>query len=326
MRLSSWLSLTLAASSLPACASSSGDANSSDVIFGVDNRTEVFEQSDVAVREIAERSVVGIFSSNVKRRRNGWFGLGGETVSIDASTLGSQENLCDGERFFDQPKASDCTGTLIADDLVLTAGHCVDTQNGQFTVEEACARMTMAFGYYYDAPGVRHPLSGDYLFTCKEVVVRRDDSDEGVHDYAVIRLDRDATPRFQAAAIAQNAPRAQTSVLTIGTPSGIPIKVAAGASVLNARSGESDYFTANIDAYQGSSGSPVLDASKKSVVGVLVRGPKDGTESYVERNGCFIASTCPQSGCNGQGISVSKVSDAIADLCTKLSGHSLCSR
>ncbi len=56
-----------------------------------------------------------------------------DDIGISGGTLG---RMCEGERFAGQITAAGCSATLIDDDLVLTAGHCIDAGScaGRFYV------------------------------------------------------------------------------------------------------------------------------------------------------------------------------------------------
>jgi hypothetical protein len=66
----------------------------------------------------------------------------------------------------DQPAAASCFGTLIDDDLVVTAGHCAFSQR-------MCQSFLYVFHYYYAAAGQMAAITSEDVFSCREVVVQR---------------------------------------------------------------------------------------------------------------------------------------------------------
>ena len=93
---------------------------------------------------------------------------------------------------------------------------------------------------------------------------------------------------------------AQTAELVvIGNPSGLPLKVAGGASV---RKNEAPFFfSANLDTFQGNSGSAVFNAQSGVVEGILVRGEEDFEANMALM--CIEAKKCNDSECRGEDVS-----------------------
>jgi hypothetical protein len=67
----------------------------------------------------------------------------------------------------------------------------------------------------------------------------------------------------------------------IGFGSGLPAKIDSGATVADARADGFDYFVANVDAFQGHSGSATFD-SENRLAGILIGGR---TPDYVTMDG-----------------------------------------
>lgn len=274
------------------------------VVYGQDNRQDVYAHGDATLRQRAAESTVALMHSSDFNARDP------ENVRFNGSTLGARLNLCAGERFAEDPTSAWCSGTLIADDLVLTAGHCVRSQSD-------CRSVRFVFKYYRDAEGSLERVTTDDIFSCSELVAHRYNSSI---DYAVVRLDRSAAPRFTPAPVkrADEALSRGDQVAVIGSGSGIPFKIDNGGRVREPRANSRDYFKATTDTFGGNSGSGVYDENGQ-VVGILVRGDTD----YVRRGNCSVVNTCTEGGCNGEGITY--VARALEGLCAAESGHALCS-
>ena len=82
----------------------------------------------------------------------------------------------------------------------------------------------------------------------------------------------------------------------IGYPLGTPAKLAKGGRVLVDDSNKQQ-FTTTLDAFEGNSGSPVLN-NRNQVVGILVSG--EPIDSFVqdEVNKCEIYNRCNENGLN----------------------------
>ena len=231
------------------------------VIFGTDDRVEVYEVRDNALREAVVRAVPAMI-------RAGSVNIDEATGRVTFSTrsLGSANNLCPGEAHFAQPTAPSCSATLIDDDLVLTAGHCVS--------DWACADQRFVFGWYYDAAGMLHMRERADVFSCAEVLVTENTL---TNDYAIVRLDRPAPGPPMAVRM---TPVLVTETVSLaGYPFGLPMKVVEGGEVTGIVS--RSRFYARLDAHPGNSGSGVYD-SELRVLGDLTNGPvtalvEDGT-------------------------------------------------
>ncbi|MEM8607461.1 MAG: serine protease [Myxococcota bacterium] len=250
----------------------------SNVVYGTDDRLEVYNHPSSDLRSIARESVVALINSNqIERGADGIYVL-------FAVPLASSEGLCVGESFADQPTAANCSGVLIDDDLVLTAGHCMRTQ-------ARCDSTSFVFNYHLEGPMELAAIDDDDVYECETIALRGEaGGDVPTPDFAVVRLDRSVSGGHRPASI-----RPATLPLTVGEPltmigfgSGIPAKIESGGEVFDPRTASLDYFVANSDAFRGHSGSPVFDSANE-LAGHLVAGLGP---DYVETNsGCFVVNT-----------------------------------
>ena len=283
------------------------DTSSKHVVYGNDDRLDVFAHPDATLRQRAEESTCSMMLNSAIDASNP------NNIQFNSQTLGDRLNLCPTERFRDDPTAGFCSATLIDDDLVLTAGHCITAAN--------CSGRSFVFRYYRDAPGSLHQVTSEDVFPCAEVVVRQLGTVGGQNlDYAIVRIDRDATPRFTPAPVRPgNDPLAQgANVAVIGNGSGIPFKIDAGGSVRDNRSGVLDYFEATTDTFGGNSGSGVYETDQYTVAGILVRGETD----YVSNGNCTIVNVCSETGCGGEDVTY--VAPAISEYCGSFNSNRLC--
>jgi hypothetical protein len=132
------------------------------------------------------------------------------------------------------------------------------------------------------------------VFSCAAVLGRHYD-EEGA-DWALVRLDRPASPRRPLATRTSGEAAAGEPLFVIGHPSGLPTKIAGGAAVRDASA--RDFFTANLDTYGGNSGSAVFGARTGLVEGILARGEDD----FAARGDCRVSKRCPDDGCRGEAV------------------------
>lgn len=181
--------------------------------------------------------------------------------------LGEAYNLCDDEAFYDQLAIAMCSGTLIAPNLLLTAGHCVDT-------EPRCDELGWVFGFDNHVSEGTKRLHREDLYTCHAVHALRFEREYDLDwDYAVVELDRPVRAPYAAASLAPNHTDrvSREPLFVVSYPSGLPLKVDLDAYVTHVRNIERDYFTLMADTFSGSSGGGVFTADSGELVGILVR-------------------------------------------------------
>ena len=163
------------------------------VVYGEDDRLEVYAHPDDDLRRLAIDSVVALIGEN----RVVELPTGGYEV-VAPRTVSERYNLCPGERFANQPAAATCAGVLIADDLVLTAGHCN-------TESLPCGYFKYVFNYHLEAENPPAPILDSDVYDCEEVVVDPGLDNVVPPDFAIIRLDRPATASAESSRIARSS-------------------------------------------------------------------------------------------------------------------------
>jgi hypothetical protein len=87
-------------------------------------------------------------------------------------------------------------------------------------------------------------------------------------DWALVRLDRKVEGR-EPVTLSKKEITPGKPVYIIGYPVGLPLKYSPEASVGKINEA---YFSADLNVYNGSSGSPVFDRETHEVIGIVVRG------------------------------------------------------
>lgn len=262
-----------------------------DVIYGDDNRVDVFESKNSLHVELS-KSTAAMISGNNLKASNG-------EVSITAGTLQAR-GVCAKERFSKQISAANCSGFLVGEDILVTAGHCI-------TSELDCKNNKWVFDYKVDSADqgtVNVPSTS--VYSCKKIVSRALDQITK-DDYAVIQLDRKTDRRPLEFRRRGQVPR-WTELVVIGHPTGLPTKIADKAYV---RSYAGKYFVANLDTYGGNSGSAVFNARTGTVEGILVRGEADYVRSA---EGCMVSNVCKNDSCRGEDVTYITNIEALKNL------------
>jgi len=115
------LSLVLAAGCADGGPETAGSA-SEPVVYGSDDREDVFGFADQTwAAQAADFSAALVSPGDLDQSDP-------DDVLLRAATL-EERGICADERFAEEITAGFCSGTLIAPDLMLTAGHCIDADS-----------------------------------------------------------------------------------------------------------------------------------------------------------------------------------------------------
>lgn len=250
-------------------------------IYGEDDRHDLYEESDPRWRAAA-RAVVALVS------REDLTPVDGSAWTLPDESLGEIEELCPEERFRDQPSPAWCSGFLVAPDVVATAGHCIET-------DADCEDVAFVFDFHMaDAATPRLRFDESQIYHPTGLIGH--ELDDFGPDWALVRLDRPVLDREPLRVRRAGEVADDQSLVMIGHPSGLPLKVAGGARVRD--NVFPTYFTTNLDALGGNSGSAVLNADTGGVEGILVRGDED----YWLDGDCYASVECPDDGCLGEEV------------------------
>lgn len=244
----------------------------SDLIYGADDRFEVEDYSDQNFIEKAQSVAI-----RVPKRRLTDDSIDNSMVNFPHRTLKSVlPQLCRSERFIEQFSVGNCSGFLVAPNILVTAGHCMVT-------ETECATNKWVFDFKQDTTQFKK----SNVYSCKKIIIQKYlYNKHEVSDYAVIELDRKVEGREPLTYRKIGRVSLDTPLVVIGHPLGLPMKISDGAKVSRMNDIErerkfhswllrANYFTANLDSYAGNSGSPVFNKKTGKVEGILVQGAED---------------------------------------------------
>ncbi len=252
-------------------------------VFGADDRADWYQvPEDTVARRVARSVALIAFHPDTELSSAG-------AIADAVRDLGAKWGLCEGEAFADQPSVTGCSGFLVAPDLLITAGHCI---------ENGCTGMSVLFDYAYaSAPAdLRADLTMDPngAYACSEVVARSfTGHGSGDDDYAILRLDRAVTNRAPLA-LAHEAPAVGEALTVLGYPWGLPQKIAAGAAIEEVFAKR---FASTTDSFGGNSGSPVVDDSGV-VRGIHVTRASSQHRVWDAQARCYRVAHCPED-CDG---------------------------
>ena len=259
----------------------------STVIYGDDDRVDIYTLTDPNYLRLAAAACVIVNPGEVANNGDGTY-----TLSGTPWTSSSGYPLCEGERFAGQLRLGSCSAFLVGEDLVVTAGHCVSTCNGQYFIFD-----------YQQTDSLTPPaqvIPEDNVYQCVEIVDHALFDD---YDHCLVRLDRPVVGRDPLPIRRSGSVQYDDPLVLVGHPKGLPMKLAAGASVKDEQSAM-PWFQANTDSYSGNSGSMVVNTDTWRVEGILVRGAPD----FVYNGSCVYSNQVPNTGNTGSGLMFEEIS------------------
>lgn len=250
-------------------------------IYGTDNRLDWYESPGETKNYWAKATLALVSSSSLVKE--------GETYRLYGPSYKNLVGLCPGQAFEDQPSVGFCTGFLVSKDLVVTAGHCMqssyDCQNTRFVFDFAKTSIDQE----------EYRVGEDKVFHCSEVIAQ----ETGANDYAIVRLDREVSDRTPLNVRRSGQLGIGEQVMLIGHPMGLPSKIADGGFVQSV----GNKIVASVDAFAANSGSPLFNSQTGIVEGLLVSGEAD----FRIQNGCRVEAVCGNE-CQGEAVTpISKI-------------------
>lgn len=256
------------------------------VVYGVDNRFELSRSPYANLKN----SVAGMLSKyDIKEVK----AEDGEVQSYEVKYFGDLttyqgRKTCDDMRFREQSTAASCTGFLVGEDLLVTAGHCMLRYGQKVQNQKTYSCMTNNWVFGYDQNSEKDGklnFGKDDVYSCATVIAGEYNQ---VRDYALIKLNKktvNKTP-VKLNSDADNY-KNKEDIFVVGHPTGLPIKIAAGAQVVKDQ--DSSRFLTNLDTFAGNSGSPIFNFYGE-VIGILVSGETD--YFYDTKRACYSVNVC----------------------------------
>lgn len=235
------------------------NANSNlNAIYGLDDREIITNKTSNDLREIAKSIALIIHQDELSENSFK------TSFKIKTQTQSELLNVCSTERFSSLSAIAACTGFLVAEDLMVTAGHCFQSQID-------CVDKKIVFDVLQSTQkNGGYKIAAKSIYSCKEIVVTQFG---GEKDFAIIRLNKKVLHKNPLKMNFSNKITDNQSVMMIGHPLGQPLTISKRARVIENISSYS--FKANLDSFVGNSGSPVLNSQTLEVEGILVRGEED---------------------------------------------------
>lgn len=261
-------------------------------VFGKDNRMGIDKVANQQVRQLSRSIAAMIPMSNFAP-------VDADHYVVKAETLTDRNVLCPQERFTQLIAPAECSGFLIANDTLLTAGHClIDFSPISSTRDKLDVRWI--FNFHSDKQVFHHSelLKG-------KVVKLRYGNYVNV-DFAVIKFAKPVENIAPLSLRSDGAPLIDDLVFMLGHPSGLPMVYTNNGNIIEM---VEDMFTVDLDGFKGNSGSPVFNQTTGLVEGIYVRGnPDDYQFDWDLEDPCTQVVKCTKDDCRlGDVVRINKI-------------------
>jgi hypothetical protein len=269
-------------------------------VFGDDDRFDLYEfdgdsdDGDDAMLLAAARSTA-MFVANHKLEPT----AGGYRATL--RSLGEAKDLCEDVQFAEQPRLGNCTGFLVAPDVLATAGHCLGFDDGE--AEEYCTKNKIVFDWAYFDP----PSGGDWMapmefiaeddvFSCVEVIAIG--TRTCFDDWALVRLDREVPrPPVRVRNADERGARPGDELFVTGHPFSIPMKIGTNGIAIESEEDLPDQLMAHrLDTFGGNSGSPIFNRQDGVVEAIHVCRASEEHLQWDDQRQCNVYEQCDDDG------------------------------
>jgi hypothetical protein len=263
-------------------------------IYGDDDRKEVYQAT--AQQQKLAQSVVALFSAaRVKidpQQKTATLLTEPYTELHRIKSLFHYEvgSLKEDVRFYGQPRGAFCSGTLVAPDIVLTAGHCNARCKSAAAAPET--ETLFIFGFSAQSDGtIPQTIPTDNVYSCVNAVGHTPQTRHDQHgDWQLLLLDRPVKDRETISLSKTPELKVGEKVWTIGHSEGLPAKVSTGARVRGRGNipFEGPFYAADLDTLLGNSGGPVFDSHSR-LVGIVSTNAGSDYETVSTPQGGMLA-------------------------------------
>lgn len=246
--------------------------NTLAAIYGEDSRIETFESNE-NLQLLAKSVPALIHKDRIELNQFGNYEVKGKPML--------EFGFCSDARFVEETNIANCSSSLVAPNLILTAAHCLDENY------YACENYRFVFDYIRKEEDlvVRHEFTPDQVYQCKQIIYSKFEFGKVFgEDLALIELDRPAVGRKPIKVLTKYNFRSKEPLTMIGYPLGVSQKVVPEGKFVKLDAPNVS-FSHTLDTFSVNSGGPIFNQEGHQV-GVLVRDYGVNFTDYGER-GCY---------------------------------------
>ncbi|MBA3237178.1 MAG: NACHT domain-containing protein [Parachlamydiaceae bacterium] len=202
------------------------------------------------------------------------------TLSEQLEKKFEQKKFRKEEKFVSEYSPGFGTAFLIEKRLALTAAHCICKDNTVILNEKAIQSTRLVFGFHnVNEDPSDYFFADNQVYQIKKVIsfqyTRAQDKSGNFTDWAdwaLLELNEDAPFTPLRMNMTKKVAK-RIDLYMLGHPTGLSLKFAHKATVQ--KNNHADFFESDLDAFEGNSGSPVLNQEAEEVAGILCSGNVD---------------------------------------------------
>lgn len=237
-------------------------------IFDGDDRKDVYDYPLESYKTIS-RSIPALIQKN-KLIKNG------DHYDIKADSLSKLVDFCPDTAFAAEAQLANCSASLIADDLVLTAAHCLEKSP---TSPYHKSKYVIAFDYKKDKDASElKSLKAKDTYEIESMPFYIFDWGS-MHDVAILKLKRKVVDRKPLKLNLSYNYAKGLELFMIGYPLGISQKLTDEGQISSVNL-KTNSFRHHLDTFSVNSGSAIFDKTSQEIIGVLVRGTGPNWAKY----------------------------------------------
>ena len=246
-----------------------------NVIYGEDNRRDIFKETNPKLLEISNSVAGMVHRKDINPLLN-------TSARRFFKEQPSMKLMCEEEKFINQRVLPRCTGFLVDSNKILTSSLCI-------TNSRDCQEFQWVFDFKMENDEV---LSNEFLrqrnvYSCSRIMEL--DYKIGM-DYVLVELDRSVFDRLPLE-LSTESINPKEELVSIGHPSGLPLKIIDDGFVKKMMD---DIYYVNLDSYKGNSGAPVIEKNSGKVIGMISSGKADFF--FDPNSNCFRSNKCNHEG------------------------------
>jgi V8-like Glu-specific endopeptidase len=211
-----------------------------------------------------------------------------KATDVPDPKLEDWKDLCKDVRFYGQPICADCSGFLVAPDIVATAAHCVYTLDKldekildpDTSRPEKLKTSRFVFGYRMQDEQTLGQLLQSEVYEGECVIAH--EYVKFKSDWVLVKLKRPVKNHTTVPIRHDGKVTGNEFLHIIGHPLGLPLKYSNNAKVWN--NTDELQFSTNLDAFGGNSGSPVFNSKTHVVEGILITSPRIAFQNLFEKS------------------------------------------
>lgn len=232
-------------------------------IFFGDDRKNFYEIEDPKIKELSSSIPSLIQKFKLIEKDDHW------QVNTKSLTQ-SAYKFCSDANFAQEKLLANCSASLIAPDLVLTAAHCLDKDNPDSNYHTSAYVVVFDYKKTHADEGITK-LSKNNVYEIEDEMPLYEFSWNNMLDVAVLKLKRPVTDRKPIKLNFDHDYSTATALFVLGYPMGVSQKLTDESNIVSAGVTQNS-FRHYLDTFSVNSGSAIFDKDTYEIIGVHVRG------------------------------------------------------